>query len=970
MGVRQRTLFWNRRPLYGPLLVFLALLSLTASGAAHTLFFPSAKADSHVTVSIQAPDLVLVDSDFVAPVAISQVENFDAANYIVVFNPGVLQVTQVAPGAIGGTEIPVGAVNIDNASGRVTVVQNVPGLSGVSGAGALANVHFHVVGSTDETSALDLEDGVLGDNAANAIQAEWVSSSVTVTPHQVATVSIDAPDQVFVDSNFTALVRISEVTNFDAANYDVVFDPNVLRTADVSPGLIGGTTIPVNTWMEVEPGRIRIIQNIPGVDGVTGTGYLAGVSFLVVGGEGATGDIKLEAVSLGDTESRPIPSLVVGHSISVIVPVDPLLCTSPFPPSIDFGALDRGDFGQGSIDITNCGTGTLDWTVSANQPWISLNPSQGDSTGETDIVVVTADTSTLAGGLTHTGTVTVSSNGGDIEGTVSVTVVALPTDLTVIDLTATPPGFQDGDTVTFTATIENTGDGAIFDDFHVAFKIGDVKIGSQRVRGGLVAGGQVQLNQIWEVSPGSHTLTVIADELEVIGESDEDNNELVQVLPDVLFADLIVSDISWTPPTNIDDGEEVTFTATVVNAGQGGTARDFHVLFELDGAFIGQSIVNGLAAGVSVQVDQNWTATLGDHNVRAFVDRFDTVPESLENNNDRVEALPTVGAPDLIVTQIILTPPETVVDGQNVAIAATVTNAGSGDLPGNFRVRFEIDGVFLVEELLTGGLSIGESVVVTADWTAQVGAHTATAIADSEEAVSETDESNNSLSLQLPEVPASDLIVRDMDFDPLEGIFDGQEVTITATVVNTGEGHTLRDFSVRFEVDGVALGSQLVVGGLLTGEQANVSQVWISEGGIHTALVIVDSVDTVAESDEGNNELTEQLPEVIAPDLIVTDLSWSLTAEFSDGEQIPIFATLLNTGSGATLRDFSVRFEVDGVFIGSHVVTGGLTSGQSKVASQVWTSQVGIHVLTATVDETNAVEETDEENNFSFAFTS
>ena len=182
-------------------------------------------------------------------------------------------------------------------------------------------------------------------------------------------------------------------------------------------------------------------------------------------------------------------------------------------------------------------------------------------------------------------------------------------------------------------------------------------------------------------------------------------------------------------------------------------------------------------------------------------------------------------------------------------------------------------------------------------------------------------------------------------------------------IVNTGEGSTLRDFSVRFEVDGVAIGSRLVTGGLSTGEQVSVSRVWTSEGGIHTATVVVDEADAVTESDEQNNQLIEQLPEVVAPDLIVFEVTWSPAAQFSDGEEIPVFATLLNTGSGATLRDFSVRFEVDGVFIGSYLVTGGLTAGQFKVASQLWTSQVGIHILTATVDETNAVEGTDENNN-------
>ena len=64
----------------------------------------------------------------------------------------------------------------------------------------------------------------------------------------------------------------------------------------------------------------------------------------------------------------------------------------------------------------------------------------------------------------------------------------------------------------------------------------------------------------------------------------------------------------------------------VANQGDGGTSREFQVFFELDGAFIGQSTVRGVSAGGSVPVSQTWTATLGDHKVRAFADRFGVVP--------------------------------------------------------------------------------------------------------------------------------------------------------------------------------------------------------------------------------------------------------------------------------------------------------------------------------------------------------
>ena len=309
-------------------------------------------------------------------------------------------------------------------------------------------------------------------------------------------------------------------------------------------------------------------------------------------------------------------------------------------------------------------------------------------------------------------------------------------------------------------------------------------------------------------------------------------------------------------------------SATVVNTGDGGTSRQFHVFFELDGAFIGQSIVNALAKGGSVQVNQTWTATLGDHNIRASADRFDVVPESLEANNDLVTALPSVAAPDLVISAIIPSPQANLVDGQQVAIAATVTNAGSGDLPGSFVVRFEIDGAFLAQQQVTGGLSTGVSVLVTADWTAQVGGHTARAIADSAGAVTETNEANNTSTIPLPQVPASDLTAVDIQFAPSQGVIAGQGVTITTTVVNTSAGATLRAFRVRFEVDDVAIGSRRVTGGLPPGGQVEVSQVWTSESGVHTARVVVDETNAVTESDETNNQLTMVLPK-IADSLVV-----------------------------------------------------------------------------------------------------
>jgi hypothetical protein len=65
--------------------------------------------------------------------------------------------------------------------GTYRVVQNVPGLTGVSGSGYLAILHFHVIGSEGDSSAITLSNGTLSDAQAVEIEATWVGDSVSIT---------------------------------------------------------------------------------------------------------------------------------------------------------------------------------------------------------------------------------------------------------------------------------------------------------------------------------------------------------------------------------------------------------------------------------------------------------------------------------------------------------------------------------------------------------------------------------------------------------------------------------------------------------------------------------------------------------------------------------------------------------------------------------------------------------------------
>jgi len=82
------------------------------------------------------------------------------------------------------------------------VINNVPGLPGVSGSGYLSEIHFHVVGSAGNTSDITLSSGVLSANTATEITATWVGDSVHVN--------------TALDAEFSASVLegVAEVTEF------------------------------------------------------------------------------------------------------------------------------------------------------------------------------------------------------------------------------------------------------------------------------------------------------------------------------------------------------------------------------------------------------------------------------------------------------------------------------------------------------------------------------------------------------------------------------------------------------------------------------------------------------------------------------------------------------------------------------------------------------------------------------------
>ena len=119
---------------------------------------------------------------------------------------------------------------------------------------------------------------------------------------QQTTVSLTTPELV-KGSTVYAIVEIANVNNLDAGQFDLSFNPSVLKVVNVDNGSIEGTTIPLQ-WRSIDDGTVRVIFNLEGVTGISGSGQLASIGFEVIGD--GDSDLLISSGLLGNTKASSI----------------------------------------------------------------------------------------------------------------------------------------------------------------------------------------------------------------------------------------------------------------------------------------------------------------------------------------------------------------------------------------------------------------------------------------------------------------------------------------------------------------------------------------------------------------------------------------------------------------------------------------------------------------------------------------
>lgn len=233
---------------------------------------------------------------------------------------------------------------------------------------------------------------------------------------------------------------------------------------------------------------------------------------------------------------------------------------------------------------------------------------------------------------------------------------------------------EEGDKVTFTAAIKNTSNVDIPAGVAIQVKItvdGKGSYTNTTYKGGLKAGETIKLSPTakWTATAGGHTILATADHQNKLPDELNENNNTrekkfnVQEAPDreptytpvTGRYDIVVTKVTWDKEI-INVGDELTFTATIVNAGDQAVPADqkLGVQFQIDGKAYPSPITwndtyyGGLEPGQSIQLTatggnegSTWIAETGTHTVTAWADDNNVFGEQNESNN-KVTATITV----------------------------------------------------------------------------------------------------------------------------------------------------------------------------------------------------------------------------------------------------------------------------------------------------------------------------------------
>ncbi|MCI5148794.1 MAG: hypothetical protein D3916_05290 [Candidatus Electrothrix sp. MAN1_4] len=133
---------------------------------------------------------------------------------------------------------------------------------------------------------------------------------------QPTMVMVRAPERASGDFHFT--IDVHHAIALDSGQFDLQYDPAAIQMIDVeNNSVIADNPVPVALWTILKPGRIRVIFNFPGAQGINGSGHLATVKARAIGKKGQTSGLDIDNGLLVSKETKIIASKWVDGSLKI-----------------------------------------------------------------------------------------------------------------------------------------------------------------------------------------------------------------------------------------------------------------------------------------------------------------------------------------------------------------------------------------------------------------------------------------------------------------------------------------------------------------------------------------------------------------------------------------------------------------------------------------------------------------------------
>jgi subtilase family serine protease len=347
--------------------------------------------------------------------------------------------------------------------------------------------------------------------------------------------------------------------------------------------------------------------------------------------------------------------------------------------------------------------------------------------------------------------------------------------------------------------------------------------------------------------------------------------------------------------------------------------------------------------------------------------------------------------------EFVTTPPTTALEGVSVNINVDVWNEiiGIGEDATNVRVQFwdgdpEVSGSVMIGENIIPSITAGTSETTGIVWNpTPTGAHKIYIgvdrdwkIKSQDNLIPEINEDNNVIIASITVLERPDLFINATDIqfivedEEAEVVVNGTTVQIRGFIKNLG-GSTAQNVVVNF-YDGTIAGpgdfiDSTTISSIPAGATQSASVGWLPNEGVHYVWIIVDELDVIPETNEGNNEASSMLTVMERPDLVPTLVMDPVSPVF-EGEEVTLNAVVANDGGWNVTVPVYVRFykgdpNNESNFIGDDTIPIGakgvsVPTGGSGTASIIWIAYPpSDHEFWVVVDPYNDIKESDETNN-------